>query len=127
MELDITEFFNEARPEDYSASVAEIGEHAGQITWEAAIADYKRYKLLPGPAAREAFKKYLRGFGAWSAAEIEEFAPVELNALLIQLISEDILGTGLDSEITWKEYEASDNAGQLFLGTDGRVYYDLSE
>ena len=32
MDIDITTFFNEAAPRDYSASVAEIGRDAGPTT-----------------------------------------------------------------------------------------------
>ncbi len=126
MELDITEFFNAARPADYAASVAEIGEHAGQITWNRAIADAPRFDLLDTDDKVDASVAYVRGFGAWSDAEIEGFSLVELSALLIQFIAGDIREAGLDSGATWAEYEAGDNAGRLFKGIDGRVYYDLS-
>lgn len=127
MELDITEFFNEARPADYSASVAELGEHAGQITWNRAVVAARRWDLLDTDDKAAAFVAYIRGFGAWSDAEIEGFSLVDLNALLIQLIAGDIREAGLDSGTTWEEYNASENAGRLFQGIDGRVYYDLSE
>lgn len=175
MELDITEFFNEARPADYSASAAELGEHAGEITWNRAIVAARRWNLLDTPDKQAAFRAYIRGFGAWSDAEIEGFSLVELNALLIQFIAGDIRearldkarfdraidcpacdGTGYDANTpsefceefghswecqdcdgtghtwvreaaNWAEYEASENAGRLFQGIDGRVYYGLSE
>lgn len=127
MELDITEFFNEARAADYSASVAEIGEHAGEITWNRAIVAARRWNPLDTPDKQAAFRAHVRGFGAWNDAEIEGFSPVELNALLIQLIAGDIREARLDSGTTWEEYEAGENAGSLFMGTDGRIYYSLSE
>ena len=126
MELDITEFFNGARPADYSASVMELGEHAGDITWNRALAAARRWNLLDTPDKQAAFRAHVRGFGAWSDAEIEGFSSVELNALLIQLIAGDIREAGLDSGTTWEEYNASENAGRLLQGIDGRVYYDLS-
>lgn len=127
MELDITEFFNEARPADYSASVAGLGEHAGEITWNRAVVAARRWNLLDTPDKQAAFRAYIRGFGAWSDAEVKGFSPVELNALLIQLSAAGIREAGLDSGTTWEEYNASENAGRLFQGIDGRVYYDLSE
>lgn len=36
MEINITTFFNNAAPMDYSASIAEIGDDAGPSTWRAA-------------------------------------------------------------------------------------------
>ena len=39
MQINITRFFNEACPRDYSASAAEIGENAGADTWRAACDD----------------------------------------------------------------------------------------
>lgn len=126
MELDITEFFNGARPADYSASVMELGEHAGEITWNRALVAARRWNLLDTPDKQAAFRAHVRGFGAWSDAEIEGFSSVELNALLIQLIAGDIREAGLDSGTTWEEYNASENAGRLLQGIDGRVYYDLS-
>lgn len=127
MELDITEFFNEARPADYSASVAELGAHAGEITWNRALVAARRWNLLDTPDKQAAFRAHVRGFGAWSDAEIEGFSLVELNALLIQLIAGDIREARLDNRTTWAEYEASGNGGALFQGTDGRVYYSLSD
>ena len=126
MELDITEFFNEARPADYSASVAEIGEHAAQITWNRAIVAARRFDLLDTDEKAAAFAAYIRGFGAWSDADIEGFSLVELNALLIQLIAGDIREEGIDAGVPL-ESEACDNYGRLFQGTDGRIYYSLSD
>lgn len=64
MELDITRFFNEACPMDYSASVAEIGRDAGKVTWSAAVEDAAEYSILPDEKAREAFRDQVKGFGA---------------------------------------------------------------
>ena len=53
MELNITEFWNTADPFNYSASVAELGDNAGKITWNnARNADYQ---LLKTEDEREAF------------------------------------------------------------------------
>ena len=104
----------------------ELGEHAGEITWNRALVAARRWNLLDTPDKQAAFRAHVRGFGAWSDAEIEGFSSVELNALLIQLIAGDIREAGLDSGTTWEEYNASENAGRLLQGIDGRVYYDLS-
>ena len=46
MELNITRFYNTARPRDYSASVAERGNNAGPATWLAAYDDSHNYMML---------------------------------------------------------------------------------
>ena len=67
LELDITEFFNNAAPMDYSASVAEIGQNAGKDTWSAAIEDSADYPILDNEEKREAFREYIAMFGAWDS------------------------------------------------------------
>jgi hypothetical protein len=61
VELNITKFFNEAAPMDYSASAMELGQDAGLITWSHAVEDAADYNLLPTDEAREAFRQYVRG------------------------------------------------------------------
>ena len=46
MNIDITTFFTEASPRDYSASAAELGQDAGRITWAHAIEDAPEYDHL---------------------------------------------------------------------------------
>jgi len=125
MELNITAFYNYAQPENYSASVAEIGENAGSITWHNACeADFN---LLDTEEKREAFRQYIKGFGAWDDAEIAAFYDTELNALCIQMISGDIRERE-DLADSWEEYYALSErgvvAGRLFE-SDGEVYYNL--
>ena len=136
-ELDITDFFNNAAPMDYSASVAEIGNDAGPSTWRAACEDSPEYFLLDTDEKRDAFRKYARGFGAWNDEEIAAWTDIELNALCIQMISGDMREADLAPGMTadaWKEYEQKANTGQIPgriyggpLSTDGRVYFSISE
>lgn len=133
MELNITAFFNAAAPMDYSASVAEIGRNAGPDTWRAACDDSADYPILNTDDKRDAFRDYVRDFGAWDDDEIAEWSDAELNALLIQMISGDMrepVGFELGPDATaeqWAEYEAQCEAGQcsgrLFRADDGAVYY----
>lgn len=130
MELDITRFFSEAAPRDYSASVAEIGNDAGRVTWRAALDDAGDFNLLPDDDARDAFKEYARGFGAWSADEIAAWSADELNALCMQFIAGDMRDYCDDAASwNWDEYEqgaqAGTYSGRLFRGDGGRVYYDI--
>lgn len=89
-ELDITTFFNDAAPADYSASAVELGQDAGRITWRHACEDSADWPLLQAEEQREQFRRYVKGFGAWSEEEIAGWSDTELNALCIQMVSGDI-------------------------------------
>lgn len=127
MEIDITDFFMNAAPKDYSASVMEIGRNAGPDTWRAACEDSPDHMMLDTDDKRDAFKEYVRGFGAWDDAEIAAWSDVELNALFIQMISGDMRDADLKpdmSEEDWAAYEANEQvARNIQPGDDGRVYY----
>jgi hypothetical protein len=132
MEIDITRFCAENAPADYSASVAEIGDNAGTITWDAAKNEALRAPPLTTDEQLEALRVYVKGFGAWSDAEIAAWTPAECNALFIQLVSGDLREADLENpndDDAWQEYErranAGDCAGQLFRDAAGRVYYYL--
>jgi hypothetical protein len=130
MELDITRFFNEACPMDYSASRAELGQDAGKITWNAAVDDAAEYEILPDDKARDAFRDHVRDFGAWDDEEIAAWSNDELNALCMQMVAGDIremLGVSSSGEWNWTEYEQEAEKGRIssniYQGDDGRVYY----
>ena len=124
MEINITEFYNMADPENYSASVMEQGPDVGKITWWHAInADFN---LLDTAEKLECMRYWARASGGWNSEEIAAWSDNELNALFIQLVSGEIREKGSDS---WVEYEALSQAGQvsgsLFEGIDGDIYYHL--
>lgn len=128
MEIDITLFFNQACPRDYSASVAEIGNNAAQYTWQAAWDDSADYNMLDTDEKRQAFREYVKEFGAWSTEEIAAWSDVELNALFIQMVAGDIREADLDQENPdWAQYEQDSNdgriSGRMFPTDDGKVYY----
>lgn len=128
MELDITEFFESCNHADFSASVAELGKDAGRITWQASLEEAKSTRLLKTPEQFAEFRLYMRDFGAWDEGEIAAWTEAECNALLIQLISGDIRGAGLDTSCPdWAEYEEGVEAGRysgcIYQGDDGKVYY----
>lgn len=130
MEINITKFFNESSPFDYSASRAELGQNAGLITWNHAKEDSQEYNLLNTAEKRDYFKTHIRGFGAWDDDEINAWNNDELNALFMQIISGDIRESNLqESNNDWEEYQAMSEAGQisgnLFKGTDEEIYYIL--
>jgi hypothetical protein len=124
MELDITEFFNTARPSYYSASVAEMGEDAGRITWANSVDAADTWVAW---LDTEEFREHMRGFGAWTEEEIAAWSDAELTALLIQLISGDIRESGLQTGTSWAEYEEAAQAGRvggnLWRADDGRIFY----
>ena len=127
MEINITSLFTDGEysPRDYSASVAEIGNNAGQITWQTAMES--EYGFLDTPEKLDAFRDHIQGFGAWSEDEIAAWNVTECNALFVQLVSGDIREAGLDVDNPdWDEYEANDNiTHNIFQGIDGEIYYYL--
>lgn len=131
-EVDVTEFFNSTCARDYSASVAEIGENAGPITWRNAMgASASAWLLLRDDETRDQFKRYIHGFGAWSDDEVAAWSDVELNALFIQFVAGDIREAGLDRGVSWAEYQEDARvgtvSGRLWRDDDGRIFYDISE
>lgn len=133
MELDITEFFRNVAPMDYSASVAEIGQDAGSQTWRAACEDSEDYPILDNEEKREAFRAFIRSSGGWNDAEITAMSDRDLNALCIQWIAGDMRNGGLHADMTaadWKDYQARAESGEcsgsIFggpLSVDGQVYF----
>ena len=110
IDIDITHFVTNTHPRDYSASVAEIGANAGRITWNNAVEDAPDYNLLDTDDKREEFRTHVKGFGAWSEKEIAAWTDVELNALLMQLISSDIRNGETD---------------RIWSDADGQTFYSL--
>lgn len=129
MEIDITDFFNQCAPMDYSASRAEIGDSAGAMTWRAAMDDSEDHPLIATDDEREEFRAHIKGFGAWDSNEIAAMSHQELNALMIQMVAGDMRECGLDvEEPDWVAYEENCTAAsRIFLGDDGRVYYYIGD
>ena len=127
MEINITQFYNDANPATYSASVAELGDNAGRITWDNAVQrSALGSMLLDTPDKLEAMRAWAKSSGGWNDAEIAAWSDVELNALFIQLVSGDMREKG---DMSWEEYQALSEAGTvsgaLFEGVDGDIYYVL--
>ena len=89
MELNITQFIENEYMENYSASIAELGENAGQITWNNAKEYAENNPMLKTDEEIAEFKQYVVGFGAWDDDEIEAWNDIETNALLVQMIAGD--------------------------------------
>lgn len=134
VEIDITCFFNNEEPGEFSASVAEMGENAGRITLDNALEHAADKPLLTTPNQLQALRDDAKGYGVWKEDEIEGWSDEECNALFIQIISGDMreiegLCMGDDGEIDWEEYERLAErgtiGGRLYQGNDGRIYYYL--
>jgi hypothetical protein len=114
--LNITEFFENAEPSDYSGSMAELGEFAGKLTYDAAVSAHDMYQLLLDEEHRALFKHHINGYGAWSDDEVAKWSHAELNALAIQFVAGDIREAGLYPGMTddeWEEYESRAQEGRV--------------
>ena len=124
MEINITKFFNEECPKDFSASIAEIGQNAGRDTWNAAMETAEDYEFITTENADE-FRDYIRTFGAWEDSEIDGWNLQYCNALFIQMVSGDMREAGLDKRpVDWVAYsEDANSRGNIFRGDDDQIYY----
>lgn len=128
MEINITDLFNMGQAHLYSASKAELGESAGQITWNNALKAADEYNFLDTGEKRSAFREFVAQTGGWSRNEIFKWTRSELNALLIQFVAGDIREAGLDTPFPdWGQYqedcEAGLVSGRIFRADDNQVYY----
>jgi hypothetical protein len=131
MELNITKFFNEAAPMDYSASRAEIGQDAAADTWRAACDDSEDYMILDTEDKREAFREFAKSAGFSEADDFATWSNEQLNALCLQWVAGDMREGGLDSNATpedWRAYADNQSiASRLFLAADGQIYFYIGD
>lgn len=133
MELNISSFFATVTPRELSSSVAESGPCAGALTWSASCKASMHHPLLDDDEKRDAFRAWVENSGGWSTEEIAVWTDTELNALLLQWIAGDLREMGIDDDtnsIDWDHVERMQQEGtypcNLFTGSDGAVYFDLS-
>lgn len=88
MEIDITSLL-ESDQFALSHSQAEGGPDAGPHTWQASLERAEETALLDTPEKLEAMRDFARSSGGWSAEEIAEWTPQEVNALFLQWIAGD--------------------------------------
>lgn len=132
MELNISSFFATVTPCELSGSVAEMGAHAGALTWSASCKASTHHPLLTTDEQRDAFRAWVESSGGWTTEEIAAWSDLELNALLLQWIAGDLREMGIDEStdaIDWADVERGQNDGQypsnIFRGDDGSVYFSL--
>lgn len=134
MDINITKFFNEVAPMDYSASKAELGETAGADTWRAACDDAPDFALLSTPEQLDTMRAFVRSSGGWDDEETAAFSDAELNALLVQWIAGDMRESNLQagmSQADWDDYQAGCESGRypgrIYGAEDADVFFSLSE
>jgi hypothetical protein len=131
MEIDITEFFNEAEPGNFSNSIANLGQDAGRITWENSMLAAPSYNHLDTDEKRRVAREYFGCFGAWGLDEIASWSDQELNALFLQDVAANIRDVCdmTPNDWDWDDYERQCQDGQcsgnLGRGNDGRVYFSI--
>jgi len=132
MEININKYFeNELCPSDFFASVAELGNNAGQLTWSYANEESEDTVLLTTFEQFAAFIDHMESMGFDFDEDEKPMDGRELNALFMQLISGDIRESEGLSEcpINWNLYEHESEQGQvssyIFKGIDNNIYYYL--
>lgn len=120
-------------PFDMSNNRATLGDNAGELTWNASKACAESIRLLDTDEKRDDFRAFVKSSGGWTDEEIAAWDDLELNALLLQWIAGDIreaFGDADPAEWDWEDYREQSEAGRvssrLFLGDDGKVYFDIS-
>ncbi len=108
-----------------SASQAELGPNAGEITWRNALALAERMPLATDEN-REAIRDHFRAYGAWDTAEVDAWTDAELSAMVWQEGAADMRELEDYCDGCWKKYqkkaEAGSISGRLSRAKDGAVY-----
>lgn len=124
MEIDVTRFVDEIDCGTLSASRMELGEDAGRITCRNALREAESNPLARTAEDLEKARDWLRGFGAWTRAELDSYSDQEINGMLIQFIAGDVREMeGFDSLDEYENAcERGTCSGRLFESA-GRWYF----
>ena len=134
MEIEITRFFYEADPWDFSASIAERGANAGPLTWKNSMAEAAEHPLLKDDQLDTA-RDYFREFGAWDDDQIDAWSTTEVNAMVTQYIAGNwremqALCSDDHGEIDWARVEELSSEGSIhgdiYPDAEGRVWFSMS-
>ncbi len=122
MEIDITEFYNNADIKEYSNSIASSGlQNIGKITWN--NAQKTKYSFITD-SNRKGFLGYMMECGMENVFKMDV---QKANALFIQYISGDIQERKELCD-SWPEYQKASEDSQVsgnLLEIDGKIYYSL--
>lgn len=141
MEIDITDFVTAGDTWDYSGSVATHGPNASRNTWANAMRRASEEPVMLDTEAKlEAMRYWVRESGGWDGEEIGAMDAQHLNAMFIQLVTQDMREMGLEDcdpdEFDWDEYreraERGSISGSIYRGDRedmpeslGRIFYYL--
>lgn len=133
LELDMT-FLNDVDCGLLSASQAELGPMAGQITWNNCLDLAAGLPAISDGVAGE-LRDYFRGYGAWDDEEIDAWTNLETYALAIQEAAsqvrelEDTCWSDELNGIDWEAYIAEAERGRIsgsLFESDGKLYCSFS-
>jgi hypothetical protein len=104
-----------------SASQAELGERAGQITWSNCMRLAKRLPLVTGEN-RDDIREHFQAYGAWDEDEINAWDDIHLSAMVWQEAASGFreFEDYCDSDFTVYQRKAEEGAisGRLYFSAD---------
>ena len=103
MEVDVTPLFSD-KLDGYliSNSVHNLGSRAAEITWSQAVGAARTYPLVTAENQSEV-RNHFRGYGAWTADEINRWTLLDLSALLWQDAAADFNENW--ANLDWSDFE----------------------
>jgi hypothetical protein len=130
MEINITNLIKSFDPYSISASIAELGNRAAEITWGNALGEAENQPLLTTEEQLQAARDHFKSYGAWSRKELAEMTDLQINALLIQDVAASIRefehlgddGDIFDPEVS-QALENGDLSGRVYPSGDQAYYY----
>ena len=135
-EIDVSPLFASPGfdPWDCSNSVANLGQNAGKLTWQASRRAASALVLSEGQ--KDAFRDFVRSSGGWDEEETAAFSDTDLTALCVQWIAGDIregFGDGVSNdpaEWDWADYSERAERGAvsstLYLH-DGKLFWSCAQ
>lgn len=112
LEIKIDHLINNPITPYLSGSVAELGDYAGNITWNNCKREAQLKPLLTTAEQIAEAKQYFKEFGAWE--DLDTWPDSEINALTLQWIASVI--REFESFDTFEEYEAAEMEGTVSGG-----------
>lgn len=124
MEIEVTDFITRNSDDmmAFSASRAEIGDNAGQETWNCSIVESEEIEgeenaLIKDVETYLAAVDHFKEYGAWTEFELFSMSLIELQALLIQEIASQYryLGTEECHSLFQGDIEGDESFGKWFI------------